>query len=146
MKLLRLLVVPASLAVVAVLAGCGGSGSGSGPAATAAPRPQGHVLLAPADAVKVLADPPAGLVVLDVRTPAEFAAGHLAEAIDIDINDPSFAAGIAALDPNATYFVYCRTGHRSAAAVAHMQQLGFKSIYELDGGITAWQSAGLPTS
>jgi rhodanese-related sulfurtransferase len=50
------------------------------------------------------------------------------------------------MDRNVPYFVYCRSGHRSAAAVSVMQQLGFQSIYELDGGISAWQAAGLPTS
>ena len=104
----------------------------------------GHELLAAADADALLRQPPGGLVVVDVRTPAEFAAGHLAGAIDVDLQSGTFAADVAKLDPRAVYFVYCHSGHRSAQAVTVMQQQGFTSIYELQGGIEAWLGAGLP--
>lgn len=85
-----------------------------------------------------------GTVVLDVRTPAEFAAGHLENAINIDVESGTFEADIAALDPAKTYAVYCRSGNRSQTATALMTDAGFTSIFELDGGIGAWMAAGLP--
>ena len=85
-----------------------------------------------------------GTVVLDVRTPAEFAAGHLPEAKNIDIEGPDFAGGIAALDKTATYAVYCRSGNRSATAMEQMTAASFTHVYDLAGGIGAWQSMGGP--
>ena len=83
-------------------------------------------------------------VVLDVRTPQEFAAGHIAGAVNIDYYSPAFREELSRLEKDKTYFVYCRTGHRSGEAVKIMKQLGFKKIYELRGGIVQWQAAGLP--
>jgi phage shock protein E len=145
------LAVTAALCL-ALIASCGNSGTSSSPSSTA-PRPTappaasaavGHQLLAPAAADALLHNPPVGLVVLDVRTPAEFAAGHIASAIDLDLNGATFQSEVAKLDPATPYFVYCHSGNRSAQASAYLQQQGFTSIYELQGGITAWQSAGLP--
>ena len=64
-------------------------------------------------------------VVIDVRTPAEFAAGHLEGAVNIDVQSADFDARISELDPAGTYFVYCRSGNRSAQAIDRMQGLGF---------------------
>ncbi|MGB7818657.1 MAG: rhodanese-like domain-containing protein, partial [Ornithinibacter sp.] len=83
-----------------------------------------------------------GTTVVDVRTPAEFAEGHLPGAINIDVSSPTFAASVAQLDPTAPYAVYCRSGNRSATAVAEMTDLGFEEAFHLGGGIGAWQSAG----
>ena len=85
-----------------------------------------------------------GTVVLDVRTPAEFAAGHLPEAKNIDIEGPDFASRIAALDKTATYAVYCHSGNRSATAMEQMTAAAFTHVYDLAGGIGAWQSMGGP--
>ncbi len=82
------------------------------------------------------------LVVLDVRTPEEFAAGALPDAILIDINQPSFTAEVEQLDRDLPFLVYCRSGNRSARAVAIMESLGFDEIYELDDGIQAWVGSG----
>lgn len=82
------------------------------------------------------------LVVLDVRTPEEFAAGVLPGAILIDINDPSFTNEVSTLDTDLPYLVYCRSGNRSAAAVEIMGELGFTEIYELTDGIQAWVASG----
>ncbi len=84
----------------------------------------------------------AELVVLDVRTPEEFAAGTLPGAILIDINSPSFTDEVDALDRELPYLVYCRSGNRSASAVRIMEDLGFDEIYELDNGIQAWVGSG----
>jgi len=86
----------------------------------------------------------AGTIVLDVRTPAEFAEGHLPQAKNIDFEAPDFAAKIATLDKNAPYAVYCRSGNRSGSALEQMSAAGFTHAYDLADGIVAWQSMGGP--
>lgn len=83
-----------------------------------------------------------GTVILDVRTPAEFAEGHLEGAVNLDIESADFAAQASALDPAGTYAIYCRSGNRSAVAVDALVGAGFGSVYHLGGGIQAWQDAG----
>lgn len=73
-------------------------------------------------------------VVVDVRTAAEFAEGHVAGAINIDVEAPGFAEAIAGLDPTATYLLYCRSGRRSAIAAGQMSDAG---LTVLDGGSLA---------
>lgn len=85
-----------------------------------------------------------GTIVLDVRTPAEYAGGHLAQAQNIDIEASDFANQIAALDKNATYAVYCRSGNRSGTALEQMTAAGFTHVYDLAGGIGARQNMGGP--
>lgn len=84
------------------------------------------------------------VVVLDVRTPGEFASGHLANAINIDVEGAGFDADIANLDKTKTYAVYCRSGNRSQVAVSKMTDAGFTNIVELESGINGWIAAGLP--
>jgi phage shock protein E len=86
----------------------------------------------------------AGVVTLDVRTPAEYASGHLPNAVNLDVESPSFSQGLSQLDPEATYAVYCRSGNRSKVALQQMSDAGFGSAQDLDGGIVAWQAEGLP--
>lgn len=76
-----------------------------------------------------------GAVVLDVRTPQEYASGHIAGAQNIDYYNRDFSAQIAQLDTDATYFVYCRSGSRSSSAVAQLKAQGISRVYELRGGI-----------
>ena len=83
-----------------------------------------------------------GTTVVDVRTPAEFAQGHLPGAVNIDVSSPDFTQQLTALDPAAPYAVYCRSGNRSAAALAQMAAAGFTAAYHLDGGVGAWGDAG----
>jgi len=83
-------------------------------------------------------------VVLDVRTPGEFAGGHLKEALNIDIKAPDFADRLDKLDKSNAYLVYCRGGVRSLRAMGLMKDKGFKQVYDLEGGILKWQDAGLP--
>jgi len=73
-------------------------------------------------------------VIIDVRTPAEFASGHLDGAVNIDVQSPDFAAQIMELDPNGDYFVYCRSGNRSGQAIAQMNQMGFNGENLANGG------------
>jgi rhodanese-related sulfurtransferase len=81
-------------------------------------------------------------VVLDVRTPSEFAAGHIPGALNIDFNAPDFGRKAAALDAKKTYLVHCASGVRSAKACDKLSQLRFDHLYNLKGGIRAWEKAG----
>jgi rhodanese-related sulfurtransferase len=83
-----------------------------------------------------------GVMIIDVRTPEEFAAGHLAGAVNADVESTDFAGLISALDPEGDYAVYCRSGNRSRAAVEAMTGLGYANTVGLEGGITAWTEAG----
>jgi rhodanese-related sulfurtransferase len=85
----------------------------------------------------------AGVVTLDVRTPAEFAEGHIEGARLIDFQSGNFESEIAGLDKEATYAVYCRSGNRSGQAVAIMHDAGFHNVYNLDGGVIDWANEGL---
>jgi phage shock protein E len=96
------------------------------------------------DAAAITDNPPEDLVVLDVRTPEEFAEGHLDGAVLIDFYDADFAEQLAALDPDVPYLVICRSGNRSGQTLGIMEQLGFASAADVDGGIIAWAGAGLP--
>jgi len=84
----------------------------------------------------------AGFVILDVRTPQEYAEGHIQGAINIDYNASGFQNKVGKLDKTKTYLVYCHTGIRSAAASKIMVSLGFKNVNNMTGGITDWQSLG----
>jgi rhodanese-related sulfurtransferase len=83
-------------------------------------------------------------VILDVRTPDEFAEGHLEGAKNIDFNAKDFAERLGKLDKEKPYLVHCRSGGRSGRSLATFEKLGFKKLYHLDGGILAWEDAGLP--
>jgi thioredoxin 1 len=82
--------------------------------------------------------------VVDVRTPEEYAEGHLTNAKNFDWNGDHFEHQIMALDKSKPVFVYCLKGGRSASAASKMRSIGFKEVYELDGGIAKWQEAKLP--
>lgn len=86
----------------------------------------------------------AGVITLDVRTPGEYAEGHLEGAQLIDFQSGNFENEISPLDKNATYAVYCRSGNRSGQAVKVMHDAGFHNLYNLDGGVIDWANAGLP--
>ena len=77
-------------------------------------------------------------VLLDVRTAEEFAGGNIEGAINIDFKAPDFEQKIGALDKSKTYYVYCLSGIRSKKAADRMSELGFESLYVLNGGYTAW--------
>lgn len=81
-------------------------------------------------------------VVIDVRTPEEFASGHLAGARDLDIRGSDFDSRLASLDKTATYAVYCHSGNRSGQALQRMAAAGFTHVADLSGGIIAWSAAG----
>lgn len=86
----------------------------------------------------------AGFVILDVRTPAEHAAGRIPGAVNLDYNDPAFQDGLGKLDRSKTYLVHCAVGGRSAKALAMMKDAGFSKAYNMLGGMSAWAAQGLP--
>ncbi len=83
-------------------------------------------------------------VILDVRTSGEFQAGHLAGAINLDVNAPDFQKRAQALDHDQAYLVHCASGGRSVKACNQLGQLDFHRLYNLPGGFKAWVKAGLP--
>lgn len=82
-------------------------------------------------------------IVVDVRTAAEYADGHLDGAINVDVQSPQFTEEIAALDPEGEYVVYCRTGNRSAQAAAQMRSEGL-TVQDAGGLSDAERATGLP--
>ena len=78
--------------------------------------------------------------IIDVRTPAEFAEGHVADAVNIDLQSVDFESKVRALEPSGTYLVYCRSGNRSATAADIMEAVGLAVVD--GGGLEDMQSAG----
>lgn len=86
----------------------------------------------------------ADAVVIDVRTPEEYGEGHLKNAVNVDVQSDDFVNEISGLDKNKTYFVYCKAGVRSANAQEKMQEMGFRKVISMKGGIDEWKEQGLP--
>ena len=81
---------------------------------------------------------------LDVRTPEEYAQGHIPGAINVDVNLDNFAdSALALLRPRRPVAVYCRSGRRSANAAEQLMKKGCR-VFNLSGGIQAWEKAGKP--
>ncbi|QIE59122.1 rhodanese-like domain-containing protein [Rasiella rasia] len=87
-----------------------------------------------------------GLQVLDVRTPEEYGVSHLKDAQNICVTENDFKEKVEGLDKEKPVYVYCKKGGRSARAAKILVEMGFKEVYDLQGGITAWESEGLETS
>jgi rhodanese-related sulfurtransferase len=82
-------------------------------------------------------------VILDVRTPQEYAAGHLEDAVLLDWRDNvKFMQEVENYDKSKTYYIYCRSGRRSNSAAKYMKSKGFK-VYDMQGGINNWCGQGL---
>ena len=92
---------------------------------------------APAAAPIVVAQ---GTVIIDVRTPAEFAGGHLEGAVNIDVQSGDFASAISQLPTDDTYIIYCKSGNRSGQAMTQMTSLGFTDMVNA-GSVAAASSA-----
>ncbi len=96
------------------------------------------------DAAALLRNAPAGLIILDVRTPQEFREGHLAGARNVDFFGGRFEMETADLPRDATLLIYCRSGKRSAAAAETLGEAGMDRILHMYQGIEGWKDAGLP--
>ena len=84
------------------------------------------------------------VVILDIRTPAEFNAGHISGAVMLDFYSQTFAGDFKSLDRNKTYLIYCRSGNRSGQLMRAITNLGFKKIYNLENGLKDWVRKGYP--
>lgn len=98
--------------------------------------PAGYQNLTPAQFATAIRQP--GAVLLDVRRPDEFAAGHLPAALNLDVTAPDFAPRSAQLDKTRPTYVYCRSGARSAKAAEQLAQAGFAHVSNLLGGVLDW--------
>ncbi len=125
------LVVAAFLATTVAVA-CGGTATTS------------VELVSPVEAVQVLDERAADVVLLDVRTPEEYAEGHVPGSVNIDFYAADFAEQLDLLPKDVPYVVYCRSGNRSGSTMPIMEDLGFTEVWDVDGGILAWNQAGLP--
>jgi rhodanese-related sulfurtransferase len=83
-------------------------------------------------------------VILDIRTPAEYEAGHIKNAVNIDFYSETFRKDLDKLDKSRTYLMHCRSGNRSSRALEIFKDLGYKNIYHLHRGIVSWQAEGYP--
>ena len=92
-------------------------------------------------AVSLLDEQP-GITVIDVRTPGEFAEGHLEGAVLVDYTAADFREAIGEFPRDGSYLIYCRSGNRSAGARQVMAELGFTDVTDIDGGVLAWSQQG----
>lgn len=106
-------------------------------------EPEGVTAVSAAQAQADLAADP-DIRVLDIRTPPEYAEGHIRGAVNIDFMSGDFSKRLEELDRDAVYLVYCRLGNRSARAMKVFGRLGFSRILHLSRGIRDWQGQGLP--
>lgn len=102
----------------------------------------GSIPVISADSLKASMGNPK-IVILDVRTPEEFAEGHVKGAVNVDYRSADFAAKVDKLDKSKKYEVYCRSGHRSGESVKLMKEKGFNAV-SVTGGILEWQAKGFP--
>ena len=108
---------------------------------TAEPQPVKNVPAA--DSAKLLSERK-DVVVLDVRTDAEFKEGHIAGAKNIDFLDADFAKKVGELDKSKTYLVHCASGSRSTKSLEVFKKQNFTSILHMNDGFKAWVAAGKP--
>ena len=120
----------ASFAALILLAGCSSTGSAT------------TVNLNVSEFSQKITEP--DVIILDVRTPEEFASGHIEGALNIDFNSGNFANEITRLNPSENYAIYCRSGSRSGQAASIMHKAGFHDVSNLNGGVIDWTNAGLP--
>lgn len=116
------------------------------PAALAAARDSASPNVNAEDAAALLHSDSAGVYVLDVRTPGEFAQGHVPGAHNLDFFAANFRQAIRALPRNKTILLYCRTGRRSASALRLLREAGYGDVAHMHEGFEGWKAAGLPIS
>ena len=82
------------------------------------------------------------VVVVDLRTPKEFAKGHIKGAINLDMRDKDFSEKLGKFDRKKTYLMHCRSGGRSSASIPVWDSLGFENVLHLTTGTLGWVKAG----
>ena len=78
-------------------------------------------------------------IILDVRTPSEYNAGHIDDATNVNYNASDFVQQLNKLDKKDMYLLYCASGNRSSKALNKMKELGFTKIYHLKKGYSGWK-------
>ena len=138
--LLRRLALSGSLGLMTVLASCRDPGGGSASVTPVAElQPQRVTVEAFASARNG-----SNALVLDVRTPGEFAAGHVPGAVILDVSSDGFEVAIRQLQTDRPILVYCRSGRRSARACSILREAGFTNVLDLAAGLQGWQAADQP--
>ncbi len=140
MRLKSLIMLVLSVLLVfslAVIVGCGGN-------ATETPT-QIIEDITPQEAFTLIQNNP-DFVIIDVRTPGEFAEGHIENAINLDYYSETFRDELDKRDKNKTYIIYCRSGGRSGNALTIMDGLNFGEVYNVLGGMNSWKAEELPTT
>ena len=106
----------------------------------------GHAQTVSADTFATQLKQSAQAQLIDVRTPDEFADGHLPNAVNINSLRPDFSQAISQLDKSKPVFVYCMSGGRSKGAVETLRELGYTDVHELRGGYLKWASKMMPVA
>jgi rhodanese-related sulfurtransferase len=110
----------------------------------ALPAAAGPATIEPQVLAERIAWADASLVVLDVRTPEEYAAGHLPAAVNIPHTALADRIGELADARERDIVVYCRSGARSAQALEILEKAGFKRLFHLNGDYTRWSEEKRP--
>ena len=128
--------------VVLAASGCAGSNSADDDLAPQTTQNAPTAVVEPATVRDAITD---GAKLIDVRTPAEFATGHLRGAVNLDVSEPDFVERIADLDETARYVVYCASGNRAGTAIETMRGQGFDDLIN-GGGYEDLAALGVPTA
>lgn len=134
-----LIALAAIVAVVAIGIAAAGSGSPAPQVAQAGSTVLTSGSISPAQYTSQFTDAGASHLLVDVRTAAEFASGHLAGAVNIPVE--ALSGRLSEISADQPVVVYCRSGNRSASAAALLRQAGYTRVLDL-GGIIDWQAAG----
>lgn len=131
-----------TFSVIVLSTGCAQNGTQNGNGGTSSQQnqPAAVVNLGPSE-FKGKVESGKGII-LDVRTPEEIAGGTIENASTIDFYAPDFEQKINMMDKSKEIYVYCKAGGRSAQAADILIKNGFTKVYNLNGGITAWQNQG----
>jgi rhodanese-related sulfurtransferase len=119
------------------------AGKAAANASAKAPAKGGAKNVTPDEVEKLLTQDPKPIV-LDVRTPEEFADGHIAGATNVDAHDPDFAKKVAQLDHKRPVIVHCAAGGRSSRMLPAVTAQKFPEVYHMNKGFSAWSGAGKP--
>lgn len=105
-----------------------------------------HKEVSSTEARELIASPPDGLIILDIRTPDEYRAGHIANARNLDFFSPRFESHLAELPKDTPILLYCRSGNRSSQALEYFEEAGLGPLHHLTKGIKQWQQDGMPVT
>jgi len=135
--------IPAAIGIAAIFAIILISGCGT---CTTCGTPSTFMSLTPDDANDLIIAEQSNpdFMIIDLRTAAEFASGHIENAVNIDYYAADFQSQLDALNKDGLYLIYCQSGGRSASTMTIMESLGFKEVYQIEGGLDAWILASYP--